>query len=400
MSFFKKILLVVPFFTIAIVGINHYGADKIGINFLGISPKGSSSEGDAQRYKEVRVELGTFEEVVTADGTVIPINRIELKSKAGGRIIKLPVEAGDFVRKGDLIAKLDQRDEKSAVAQARADLDIARAELKQAKRMFTRRNTLYKRKIISEEERDETGLKLAVVKGKVIQALTKFDTAKETLAESIVRAPISGIILQKYVEEGQIIASGVSGADGGNPIVDIAAMVSVYIEAGINEIDIGKMEIGQSATIVAEAYPQLKFLGEVVRIAPEADPDEKSVTRFNIVVKVENADRKLKSGMNAEMELTLFKKDNILLAPVTAFKKIQGADAAPDERVVHLKQGNVFISRTISVGLSDFKEAEILSGLSEGDILGIPMTSRLNAANKRLEERIKRSRGFGVRKKK
>ncbi len=397
MSSLKKILFVVPLFVVAIAGVNFLGIDGIGLNLWGVNGKRGDSERDAPRYKEVQIERGTFEEVVTADGTVIPINRIELKSKAGGRIIKLPVEVGDFVRKGDLIAKLDQRDEKSAVAQAQADLDIARAELKQAKRMFARRNTLYEKKVISEEERDETGLKLAVSKGKVIRASTAFDAAKETLAESTVRAPIAGIILQKYVEEGQIIASGVSGADGGNPIVDIASMLSVYIEAGINEIDIGKMQIGQSATIVAEAYPQINFLGEVVRIAPEADPDEKSVTRFNIVVKVENVDRKLKSGMNAEIELTLFKKDNILLAPITALKKIQGAGS--NKREVRLKQGDSFISHDVSVGLSDFKEAEILSGLSEGDILGIPITSRLNAANKRLEERIKRSRSFGVKKK-
>ncbi|MFQ5781303.1 MAG: efflux RND transporter periplasmic adaptor subunit, partial [Nitrospiria bacterium] len=222
-----------------------------GIILVGINGKATDREKNVPRYREVTVRLGTYQEIVTADGEVKPINRIEIKSKASGEIVALPVEEGDFVHKGDLLARLGRKDEASAVAQAEADLGIAKAELKQAQRMFERRDQLYRKKIISEEERDEIGLKLAVAKGKVIQTSTVLDRAKERLSESIVRAPIDGIILQKYVEEGQIIASGLSNVSGGTPIVDIAAMHSVYIEAGVNEIDIGKIEIGQRATVVA-----------------------------------------------------------------------------------------------------------------------------------------------------
>lgn len=388
MSFLKKL------FILGLI----LGAVIVGMSFYGINGRATDGKKNGPRYREVVVERGTFQEIVTADGSVKPINRIEIKSKASGRIEVLPVEEGDLVHKGDLLARLDQEDEASAVAQAVADLDIAKAELKQAKRMFNRRNQLYRKKIISEEERDEIELKLVVAKGKVIQASTALDRSKERLSDSIVRAPIDGVILQKYVEEGQIIASGVSNVSEGTSIVDIAAMHSVYIEAGINEIDIGKIKIGQAVTVVAEAYPELKFTGKLVRIAPEAII-EQNVTLFDVVVEVENTAGKLKSGMNAQVEVTLFKKDEVLLIPVVALQKGRTPKTETKGQEVLLKQGSDFISQKVAVGRSNFKEAEILSGLSEGDILGIPMTSRLKAENERLEKRIKRSRSFGTGKK-
>lgn len=351
------------------------------------------------RYKEYHVTRGDFRIEVKASGLVKPINRIEIKSKASGEIVALPVEEGQRVRRGDLIAKLDQQDEKSAVALAQADLVIAQAEQNQAGLMFKRRKALYQKKIISEEERDQIFLQLAVAKGKVIQALTALDRAKDRLNDSVVRAPIDGIILQKYVEKGQIISSGLSNVSGGTPIVDIAAMFKVHIEAGIDEIDIGKVQVGQSARVVAEAYPELHFSGKIIRIAPEAKV-EQNMTLFDIIIEVANIDHKLKSGMNTSIQITILEKQGVLLAPVIALQTIESEPSKKNERSVRLKEGLEFVTRVVTVGLSDFKQAEILSGLKEADVLGVPMTSRLKKANERLEKRIKSSRSFGGGKKK
>lgn len=359
--------------------------------------KGRDADGkkDGLKYKEFTVERGTFQSIVNAEGVVKPINRIEIKSKASGQIASLPIEEGAFVRKGELIARLDQKDEQSAVSLAKADLVIADAELKQAQRMFNRRKELFRKRIISEEEHDEIGLKLAVAKGKLVQASTALERAKERLEDAVVLSPIDGIILQKYVEEGQIISSGVSSVSGGTPIADIAAMQSVYIEAGIDEIDIGKLQIGQIADVVAEAYPELNFKGKVVRIAPEARVEE-NVTLFDVIVEVGNIEEKLKSGMNAAIEITVLKKEAILLTPVITFLGEQGEASAPNRREVLLKKGDAFFAQEVMVGLYDFTQAEVLSGLSEGDIIGVPIQSRLKDDNDRLEKRIKRSRSFGA----
>jgi HlyD family secretion protein len=355
---------------------------------------GDAGSSESVGFKEIQVRRGPIQVAVSASGEVRPIDRIEMKSKASGQIMDLPIEEGDLVMRGDLLARLDQRDERAEVEQARADLDIARAELEQAKRSFDRREELYQRQYISEEEKDEIELELAVARGKLIRVETSLERAEERLAESVVRAPIDGIILQKYVEEGQIIASGISNVSGGTPIADIADMRKVHIEAGIDEIDIGKIRVGQSASVIAEAYPGILFRGKVVRIAPEAKI-EQNVTLFDIIIEVENPDGKLKSGMNASVEIVIEHREDVLFASAVAFQRPEREDAAHDERVVLLKKGTDFVPSEVRVGLTNFQVTEILSGLEEGDILGVLMTSRLKAENERLEDRIRSSRSFG-----
>ena len=377
-----------------------------GITVFFLSGNGSDSGRNRIKFKEVIVERGTFQIIVMANGVVKSIDRIEIKSKASGEIVELPVEEGDFINQGDLIARLDQKDERAEVAQAQADFDIAKAELKQAQSTFERRNKLFQDNLISEEEQGQITLDLAVAKGTVIQTSTTLERAQERLSEAVVRAPIDGIILQKYVEEGQIIASGVSTVSGGTPIVDIADMSSVYIETGIDEIDIGKVQIGQFATVIAEAYPELEFNGEIVRIAPEAKI-EQNVTLFDVVVEVKNNDGKLKSGMNTRVEIEIVKKENVLLAPVITMQIPDAKDLGDYQnrdanvRSVLLKQEGKFILQIVETGLSNFKQVIILAGVEEGSILGVPMTSRLKDESERLQERIKRirsSRSFGSKK--
>ncbi len=347
------------------------------------------------RHKEYTVEKGTFQILVTANGSVVPIDRVEIKSKASGLVDELPVEQGDIIKMGDLIARLDQKDERAAVSLAQADYDIAQAELKKSRREHQRRNKLYTQQLISEEERDQIELNLAVAKGKMVQATTALDRAKERLSDSIVRAPIDGVILQKYVEKGQIIASGISNVSGGTPIVDIADMSSVYIQAGVDEIDIGKIRVGQSATVIADAFPQLEFTGMIIRIAPEAKI-EQNVTLFDVIVEVENKEAKLKSGMNTSIVITIVEKKDILRLPTLALEPADLKESGKNLRRVMIKRGNNYEQLLVEIGLENYKEAEILSGLNEGDILGVPMTSRLKDDNDRRENRIRSSRGFGT----
>jgi HlyD family secretion protein len=355
---------------------------------------GNAAKLDVVPYKEMTVQTGDFDITVTASGSVKPINRIEIKSKASGRIEELPIEVGDLVKKGALIARLDQKDERAELEQAKANLAIAEAELKQAQHTYDRRDQLFAKGLVSEEELGQIELSLATAKGKLLQAQTALERAEESFAESIVRAPIDGVILQKYVEEGQIIASGVNNVGGGTPIADIADMHSVHIEAGIDEIDIGKIRPGQEAIVIAEAYPQKRFKGKIVRLAPEARV-EQNVTLFDVIVEVENAEGLLKSGMNANVEISIVNKEHVLLVPTIALQPPQ-ARGNPALRTVFLKQENSFQPHEVEIGLMSFKDAEVISGLKAGDIVGVPMTSRLKTESDRFEQRIRERTSFGV----
>ncbi|MBU8920338.1 MAG: efflux RND transporter periplasmic adaptor subunit [Bacteroidales bacterium] len=381
------------------IGLRQAGVAVVAILLSLVMIQGCGNGGhdseSGPEFKKIPVKRGIFQISVSANGEVKPIDRVEMKSKASGMIMELPIEEGDFVRKGDLIARLDQKDELAAVNQAQADVDIARAELKQATRSFNRREKLFKQNYISEEENDQIELSLAIARGKLIQAETILDRASERLAEATVRAPIDGVILQKYVEEGQIIVSGISNVSGGTAIADIADMSRVHIEAGIDEIDIGKIEVGQTAAIMAEAYPGLSFNGLIARISPEAKI-EQNVTLFDIITEVENHDGRLKSGMNASVQIIIVRKEDALLVPSVAFQAVRGDGSAEKGMMVLLWDGDSWIEKEVETGLYDYRNVEIISGLSEGDILGVPMTSRLKEENLRLEQRIRRSRSFGA----
>ncbi len=346
------------------------------------------------KYKDFAIRRGTFHVEVTASGTVAPINRVEIKSKASGEIEDLPIEQGDFVNKGNLIVRLDQTNVKADLEQAQANLEIARAELTQSENNYKRKDQLFEKKMISQEEMDTATLQLAQARGQMISAQTALDQAQERFDETIVTAPLNGIILQKYVERGQIIASGISNVSGGTTIADIADMSKVNIVAGIDEIDVGKIRVGQEAEVTAEAYPDLKFDGKIVRIAPEARI-EQNVTLFDVVIEVENGDSKLKSGMNADVTITIVEQDGVILAPTLALQTPRSGDEA-NIRIAMVRNGETYERRRVEVGASDFSETVVLSGLEENDILGVPMTSRLKEDNDRMEERIKASRSFGT----
>jgi len=364
-----------------------------GILYLNNKAQSGETDNNRPRFKEYAVRRGTFHASVSATGVVKPIDRVEIKSKASGLIEEFAVEEGDFVAKGALICRLDQTDVKAEVDQAKADLDIAEAELNLAQNNYGRQERLFEKGMISEEQFDQTVLSLAQAKGQLIRATTSLDQANVRFSETIVKAPIDGIILQKYVESGQIIASGINNVSGGTSIADIADMSSVYIEAGIDEIDIGKIHIGQEVTVIPDAYPATKFAGRIIRIAPEATV-EQNVTLFNVIIEVANRDGLLKSGMNADVEITLVKEDNVLIIPAVA---VQSSDNRGHQKgtQVLLKDGDRFVRRDITIGSGDFKQIVVTSGLEEGDTIGVPMMSRIQAENERMEERIKNSRNFG-----
>lgn len=375
------------------------GVIAIAVTLRWLGAEDPSAGRTGQKFRDVIAERGSFRLAVSAHGLVRPIDRIQLKSKASGEVMELPIEVGDWVEKGALIARLDQVEERAAVAQSRADLDIAQAELALAKKNFERRGKLFTSEIISKEAQDLTELDLAVAGSKQVQAATALERAQERMEDTVIRAPVDGLILQKYVEAGQIIASGVSNVGGGTPIADIANMRSVHVEAGIDEIDIGKIREGQRATIRTDAYPDQVYEGEVVRIAPEARV-EQNVTLFDVIVTVDNIDGKLKSGMNTTVEIVIVDRPDALTIPVTALREVADRNRPGLERggaTVLVKEDEGYVPREIRTGQTNDRAIEVLEGLEEGDVLGIPMVSRLKTENDRLDARVRGTRSFGRR---
>lgn len=376
-----------------------------------------------------KVVRGDLRVEVSTTGIIEPINKVEIKSKASGLIEELRIEESDFVKKGDLIARLDQRDTKNAYDQSVAEVEVAEATVKQSTSDFERKKELYERGLIPAVEYDQAQLALVQAEAQLVRARVNLDNNDIRLKDTVVRSPIDGIILTKDVEEGQIISSGISSVNGGTLIATIADMHQVYVKADVDEVDIGKIRPGMKAFVVADAFPNEQFAGKVIRIAAQAKV-EQNVTSFEVTIQVDNPDGKLKAGMNVSAEILVADKKNVLLVPNEAIMnqkelaqelaKIKLATAGPESENSHpqrsaseksegrkrgqqkkpsdesmnlrrgviVHQGNDYKIQLLKVGISNFDYTEVLEGLEEGQEVLYTFFSRAQMSNQEFRERF------------
>jgi len=395
----------------------------------------------------VAVKRGDLAALVSATGKVEPIQKVEVKSKASGQILTMPVEEGDRVQKGALIARIDETDLRNDYEQAVADLEVAKAAVAQAASNFNRQTELFKRGLLSQAEFDQVKLEEVRAKAQQVKAAAQLVTMDIRLKDAVVRSPINGIILQKNVEAGQIISSGTNSVSGGTLITTVANLDSVYIFAEVDEVDIGQVHIGQKAKVVPDAFADDVFYGHVLRVAPLAKV-EQNVTTFNVTVVVQNTNAKLKAGMNTTVDLTVADRQDILLVSKQAVKEFSeisaqlammyGNDSTvagpprrnlPDSaragmprqfansgnggmfasghegeasngqgprRFVLVKNNEErFVPRRVQIGVSNFDLAEVTSGLQEGDSVLVFSSSRAAADRQRMMDRMRGMSGFG-----
>lgn len=399
-------------------------------------PSDSADNGDngATRTSTSVIKHGNLTIAVNSTGVVEPILTVDLKSKASGEIIELPIEEGDIVEEGQLIARLDATTTKNAYDQAAADLEVARSNLSLMEKEAKRQRELYNQGLISELEYENALLEKERANSTLVKAETSLEDSKERLSDTVIRSPIDGIVLKKYVENGQIIASAISAVSGGTIIATVADLSRAYIKTAVDEVDIGQITPGQRATIIAESYPDREFTGEVQRIHPLAR-EEQNVTTFDVTIEVDNSERLLMAGMNASVEIIAGFRENVLLVPrealtdMRSLSRMMGASPGGPGREGMMRMGGggggrghgpggegkkgnptkmVIVTnggqqepRQIEIGMSNFEMAEALSGLSEGDTVLTTITSKALLDREAFMERMRRwSRIPGMEKKK
>jgi len=392
--------------------------------------------------RTAKVERQPIKVQVVATGQIQPIYKVEIKSKASGEVLSLKLNEGDFVKKGTVIALIEKTDALAAFNQAEADLSVAKATLKQVETNTERSRKLFEQKLISQLEMDAALLELEQRKAQLIRAQAIYDQAKIRLNDCVVRSPIDGIVLDKPVDEGQVIMGGLNTVSGGTTIVTIADMSRVYVYANIDEVDVGKIKLGQEAVIVADAFPDEKFIGKVLRIDPLAKV-EQNVTRFPVVIEVPNPKYRLLAGMNATVTITVYDNPNALVVPVEALKEFKADGGTmpeqqakrfslrgemPDSiremrrkrfeerlasgdssavrwseerakgkrRLVMVKDSTgEAVPKPILIGEQTAEYAEVLRGLNEGDEVEITFFSRALLEGQQFQERVRSSTGFG-----
>lgn len=270
-------------------------------------------------YQAVPVERRDIIVNAQAAGAIQPDTTVEVKSKASGEVLQLNAETGQLVKRGALLVHIDPRNARNLLAQAQANLDVARAKLDNATSQKRRADELFKTQAITEEEHETDLLNYADAKSQVVNAQVAVDNAKIQLEDTDVRAPITGTIIEKDIERGTVIASATSNVSGGTTLLKMADLNLVQVRTLVDETDVGKVAPGQDATITVDAYPNRTFDGTVLKIEPQAQT-EQNVTVFPVLVRIHNESGLLRPGMNTEVEIHVGQRDSVLAVPNAALR--------------------------------------------------------------------------------
>ncbi len=293
---------------------------------LGATACQKGEAADAPSISTAVAAKGDLNITVEANGTVQPVDSVQVKSKASGQILKLYVDVGDSVSAGQLLAQIDPRDVNNNFAQAEANLEVAKAQVENTKAQLDRSRELLDAGVITQQEYDTNNLNYVTAKSSMVRAQTNYDLAKIELNDVTITAPISGTIIDRNVAVGSVIQSGSSGFSGGTTMFTLANLDSMQIQTLVDETDVGKLKPGLTATVKVEAYPSRVFEGIVKKIEPQA-VTQQSVTMFNVIVSLDNQSRLLLPGMNGDVTILVNQASNVLLIPNNAL--VQPQDVGP-----------------------------------------------------------------------
>ena len=276
-----------------------------------------SSEVNEYQYERVQVTRRDIRIAVEAAGTVEPVTTVEVKSKASGEILELPVDTGEVVPVGSLLARIDQRVLNNTLEQSRASLDVAKARLTNSESQLQRVRTLYENKSLSKAEWEKSVLENAEAKSDVVRSEIQVENAVIQLSDSEVRAPINGTIIERAVEQGTVISSPMGSVSGGTLLLTMADLSRVQVRMLVDEIDIGKIQPSVVAEVTVAAYESRPFQGRVIKVEPQA-VTQQNVTMFPVLIDIDNTDGLLKPGMNADVEVKIAERANVLSIPYAA----------------------------------------------------------------------------------
>ena len=271
----------------------------------------------APLYERVPVARRDVVVTATATGLIQPILTFRVKSKAWGQIVAMPVQTGDEVKKGQLLAKIDPRLPQNNLSQAQASLDKARAQLVNATGQLKRSEALFQSGSLAETDYEFTRLAYATAQAAVVNAEANLQTARDAMEDTQVRAPITGTVLAVDAVLGTVISSPTLG--GGTVILEMASLDTVQDSAAVVETDVGGVRPGMPVTIIIDAYPDRTFNGTVLKILPQAQVVQ-NTTMFPVLVDVANPGHLLKPGMNTDVRIHIGGRQGVLTIPSAALR--------------------------------------------------------------------------------
>lgn len=348
----------------------------VGSTWLYFKLSYASVEDQAQDI--VKIEIGSIQSVVTAQGTLEPKDYVDVGAQVSGEVIKMHVEIGDSVKIGDLIAEIDPDVYEAQVKSSKAQLKILDAQkteqqalVMQAEGKYKRNKTLYADRAVSLEVMEDAEIDMDVSRAKLLALVAQIEQAESALDEDItnlnytkIYAPMDGTVVDQSVEEGETI-----NANQTTPtIVQIANLDIMTAKAEVAEADIMKLSKGTSMYFTTLGSGERRWEGKTRQILPT--PEEiNDVVLYNVLADVSNDDYVLLPGMTTQMFFVLASEYDVPLIPVSALGKPLKEQNTDNSKAFEINvlgpTGNEL--RVVHVGLMDRSMAAVLKGIDVGE---------------------------------
>ena len=302
--------------------------------------------------------------VLTASGYIVAQREASVSSKGTGVLEYLGVVEGDKVKRGQIIARLDDRDIVAQLDEAKSTLQLYKAQLKEVENNYNREKELFGRGLSSQQSLDQAESNYKILLANLDIAEARIRAAEVALENMIIRAPFDGTVLTKNAEVGEIVAPFGASTTSRAAVVTIADMTSLMVETDVSESNIEKIKQDLDCEIVLDAYPDKSYQGYVFKIVPTADRSKATVL---VKVGFKNYDSRVLPEMSAKVSFlseTKGEEENqlpVLTIPLSAVDELNG------KKIVYIVKDDKVFQKEISTGRLLGSYVEIISGLKEGD---------------------------------
>jgi HlyD family secretion protein len=315
-----------------------------------------------------KVARGSISASISVVGNLIGEATVDVAPKTGGRLTSVNVKLGDRVRRGQVIAKIEDREIVEQVRQAEASHQVAEAtirqreaDLKLAETSVERSRNLYGRQLLPRQTLDDAEARyisaiaqVDLARAQMAQSAARLQELRINLANTNVTSPVDGFVAKRNVDPG----AWVSQQAGVASIVDIS---SLRLVANVVEKDLRMVSAGDPGVVEVDAFPGETFKGRIARVSPILDPATRTAP---LEVEIPNPEYRLKPGMYAKISLEIETKDNVLIVP-----KVSLVDSEGQRGVYQANAENRAVFKPVKIGLENNERAEILDGLSEGEVI-------------------------------
>lgn len=330
------------------------------------SPGQQAQHNGPARPDTAVVEPRDIQFAVSAAGDVGPADQVSVRPEINGRIEELPVDIGDKVKKGNLLCRLDDRDLQIERSQRLTEIDGARLQLQKAGRNYNRARQLFNEKLVSQEVFDDSKTDFDLATNALDRADQSLRLLDDKLRKTRIIAPFDCTVLTRPVSLGQTV-SGAAGFNSGTEIMSIANLNEMVVNAHVNQADVIRLQHGREVEVQAESVPGVKMKGVVERIAPQA-VIKNGIKGFAARIAIQEIDPRVRPGMTAILSIPVSSADNVLAVPLAAVFTESG------ERFVFVKSEEGFARRPVVLGATDYAYAEVVEGLTEGEVVSLDQT--------------------------